>query len=53
MSEVTLLREKQVARLEKLIKNNAPYEEILRQSQIVDEFITEEIKQMLKEEAQK
>lgn len=53
MSDVTLLREKHVARLESLIKENAPYEEILKQSQIVDEFITEEVKKMLKQEVVK
>ena len=44
MNNITLLRMKHTAKLERLIKNNASYEEILKQSQIVDKYIMEEIK---------
>lgn len=44
MNNITLLRMKHTAKLEKLIKENASYEEILKQSQIVDKYIMEEIK---------
>ena len=44
MNNITLLRMKHTAKLERLIKNNASYDEILKQSQILDKFIMEEIK---------
>lgn len=46
MKSIRYLRIKNTAKLEKLIKENAPYKKILKQSQIVDEYINLEIKLM-------
>lgn len=44
MNNITLLRMKHTAKLERLIKDNASYDEILKQSQILDKYIMAEIK---------
>lgn len=47
MRNMTLLRIKHTAKLEKLINSNASYDEILKQSQIVDKYIVYEFKNSL------
>lgn len=44
MEKIILKRLKHVAKLEKLIKENAPFDLILQQSRIVDEYIELEMK---------
>lgn len=43
---IVLLIAKNKAKLEKLIKNNAPYEKVLKQSQRLDEYLIIQIKAM-------
>lgn len=47
MRNITLLRLKHTAKLEKLIKQNADYNKILRESRIVDKYIVIEMRNML------
>ena len=47
MRNITLLRLKHTAKLEKLIKQNADYNKILKESRIVDKYIVIEMKNML------
>ena len=47
MSNITLLRIKHTAKLEKLIKQNADYQKILKESRIVDKYIVIEMRNML------
>ena len=44
MKEVTLVRLKHTAKLEKMIKEGCDYEQILKQSRKLDKFITYEMK---------
>ena len=46
MSNITLLRIKHTAKLEKLIKQNADYNKILKESRIVDKYIVIEMRNM-------
>ena len=47
MRNITLLRLKHTAKLEKLIKQNADYNKILKESRIVDKYIVIEMRNML------
>lgn len=47
-SKTVYLIMKNTAKLEKLIKTNAPYEEILKQSQKLDKYILLQMKYMNK-----
>lgn len=47
-SKIILLILKNKAKLSKLINENAPYEKILKQSQLLDKYIVEYIKYMSK-----
>lgn len=47
MRNITLLRLKHTAKLEKLIREGAPYKKILRESRIVDQYIAMEMKQKM------
>ncbi len=49
MSNITLLRLKHTAKLEKLIREGAPYKKILRESRIVDQYIAMEMQQKMLE----
>ena len=44
MKDITLLRLKQTARLEKMIEEGKSYEEILKQSKEIDKYIVYEMK---------
>ncbi len=44
MRNITLLRLKHTAKLEKLIKQNADYNKILKESRIVDKYIVIEMR---------
>ena len=46
MRNITLLRLKHTAKLEKLIKQNADYNKILKESRIVDKYIVIEMRNM-------
>lgn len=46
MNHSTLIRLRQTAKLEKMIKENYSYEEILAQSKKLDEFIVHEMKKI-------
>ena len=46
MSNITMKRIKHTAKLEKLIKEEAPYEMVLKQSRILDRYIYLEFKRM-------
>lgn len=46
MNHSTLIRLRQTAKLEKMIKENYSYEEILAQSKKLDEFIVREMKKI-------
>lgn len=48
MKNITELRIKHTEKLEKLIENNATYNKILKQSQIVDKYIVYEMKRNIK-----
>lgn len=45
-SKIILLTLKNKSKLERLIENNAPYEKILKQSQLLDKYLTIQIKYM-------
>ncbi len=45
MRNITLLRLKHTAKLEKLIKQNADYNKILKESRIVDKYIVIEMRE--------
>lgn len=47
MRNISLLRLKHTAKLEKLIKQNADYNKILKESRIVDKYIVIEMRNML------
>ena len=47
-SNIPLLILKNKAKLSKLIENDAPYEEILKRSKILDKFILEQMIEMNK-----
>lgn len=47
MRNITLLRLKHTAKPEKLIKQNADYNKILKESRIVDKYIVIEMRNML------
>lgn len=49
-SNVIYLKLKNLAKLEKLIKANAPYEKILKQNQIVDKYVQIQLNSMIKKE---
>lgn len=44
--KIILLIFKNKSKLERLIENNAPYEKILKQSQLLDKYLTIQIKYM-------
>ncbi len=46
MKNMTLLRLKHTAKLEKMIEEGRDYEEILKQSEKLDEYITYEMKKI-------
>ena len=48
MKNIKLLRLKHTAKLEKLIRENAPYDEILEESEKLDKLINEEMKNQIK-----
>lgn len=47
-SKVVLLIAKNKAKLSKMIEQNAPYDKILHQSQILDKYIIQQIKEINK-----
>lgn len=47
MEKIILKRMKQVAKLERLIEDDAPYELVLQQSKIIDKCIALELKKRL------
>lgn len=47
-SSISLKKLKANAKLEKLIMENAPYEKIVRQSQILDKYVQIQLEQMNK-----
>lgn len=49
-SNVIYLKLKNLAKLEKMIKSNAPYEKILKQNQIVDKYVKIQLDSMMKKE---
>ena len=49
MRNITLLRLKHTAKLEKLIREGAPYDKILKESQTVDKYIAMEMQNKMLE----
>lgn len=52
-STISLKKLKLTAKLEKLMLGNAPYEEIVRQSKILDNYVQIQFKQMNKSKEKK
>lgn len=52
-SSISLKKLKATAKLEKLIMQNAPYEKVVRQSKILDNYIQIQFKQMNKSKRKK
>lgn len=50
MKDMTLLRLKQTAKLERMINEGCDYDEILKQSKKIDKYISYEMKRINKKE---